>query len=524
VPRGPPAASAQIRRPRAPEIPTWPYASPPSASPTSAKPPACGTGPPGQAHPPRHRLAGPPHRLRLRRASGGGHEPHFRDRTGLVLDPYFSGTKIAWLLDTRARRPRRADRGRARVRHHRHLARLAPHRRRGARHRRHQRLAHPAVERHPTGDWDDELLPSSNVPRAAAPEVRRLQRDLRHHHALLPRPARRHPHRRHRRRPAGRPLRPGLLPARRSPSAPTAPALPPDEHRRPAPPKQQRLLTTVGGGSASTTTYALEGSVFIAGAAVQWLRDGLGIIKRRRDRARSPRACRTAAASTSCPPSPASAPPTGAPRPRVIHRRHHAGHHRRPPRPRHARGHRLPSRHPPRHASRPQKASDDPARRRRRLSQRPPHAIPGRPPRRPSSAPPSSRPPPSAPPSSPASPSASGRPGRAPAPIHSPAAPPYTSHTSPDPLSSTQHANAGPYCTEPSATGSIARTGCGPSPSRSTALTARGSPTRLKLRCTASVKRSSLTSTHSVSFPIAPVHARRYRTPDPAGHQHPRQI
>ena len=51
--------------------------------------------------------------------------------------------------------------------------------------------------------------------------------------------------------------------------------------------------------------YALEGSVFIGGAVVQWLRDGLGIITqvvRRRGAGGCP--CRTTAASTSCPPSP----------------------------------------------------------------------------------------------------------------------------------------------------------------------------------------------------------------------------
>ncbi|MBC8016930.1 MAG: glycerol kinase, partial [Verrucomicrobia bacterium] len=40
-----------------------------------------------------------------------GHEPTFRARTGLVLDPYFSGTKLAWLLDHVPGARRRADRG-----------------------------------------------------------------------------------------------------------------------------------------------------------------------------------------------------------------------------------------------------------------------------------------------------------------------------------------------------------------------------------------------------------------------------
>jgi glycerol kinase len=44
-------------------------------------------------------------------------------------------------------------------------------------------------------------------------------------------------------------------------------------------PSKNRLLTTVGWRIAGKTTYALEGSIFIAGAAVQWLRDGLGLFE-----------------------------------------------------------------------------------------------------------------------------------------------------------------------------------------------------------------------------------------------------
>ena len=43
---------------------------------------------------------------------------------------------------------------------------------------------------------------------------------------------------------------------------------------------ERGLLTTVAWQLDGTTTYALEGSVFVAGAVVQWLRDGLGIISR----------------------------------------------------------------------------------------------------------------------------------------------------------------------------------------------------------------------------------------------------
>jgi glycerol kinase len=44
-------------------------------------------------------------------------------------------------------------------------------------------------------------------------------------------------------------------------------------------PSQHKLLTTIAWKVGNATEYALEGSVFIGGAVVQWLRDGLGIIK-----------------------------------------------------------------------------------------------------------------------------------------------------------------------------------------------------------------------------------------------------
>jgi len=48
-------------------------------------------------------------------------------------------------------------------------------------------------------------------------------------------------------------------------------------------PSQKGLVTTIGWRIGRETTYALEGSVFVAGAAVQWLRDGLGAIEASKD-------------------------------------------------------------------------------------------------------------------------------------------------------------------------------------------------------------------------------------------------
>ena len=100
-----------------------------SASPISARPPSCGRRPPASRSPTRScgRAASP------RRFATGlkaeGHEATFRRKTGLVLDAYFSGTKIKHLLDSfdglRARAATRRDA----VRHRRHVPDLAADRR-----------------------------------------------------------------------------------------------------------------------------------------------------------------------------------------------------------------------------------------------------------------------------------------------------------------------------------------------------------------------------------------------------------
>ncbi len=54
-------------------------------------------------------------------------------------------------------------------------------------------------------------------------------------------------------------------------------------------------------GASGERTYALEGSIFVTGAAVQWLRDGLGLIGTAASRRRWRAPCATAAAWCSCP-------------------------------------------------------------------------------------------------------------------------------------------------------------------------------------------------------------------------------
>ena len=164
----------------------------------------------GEPLAPRHRLAGPPHRRPLRRAAGAGPRGRCPRATGLVLDPYFSGTKIDLAARQRRGRARAAERGELAVRHDRQLPALAADRRRG-----HATDATNASRTLLFDIRDGALGPGAaatllGVPRAVLPEVRRLRRRLRRHRRADLFGAR-DADRRHRRRPAGGDRRPGLL-------------------------------------------------------------------------------------------------------------------------------------------------------------------------------------------------------------------------------------------------------------------------------------------------------------------------
>ena len=136
-----------------------------------------------------------------------GVEAIVRERTGLLLDPYFSGTKIAWLLEEVAGARKRAERG--------ELAfgtvdsfllwRLTGGRVHATDVTNASRTMLFDIHR---GEWDDDLSPAS---RSAA-NVARGQGQQRHLRRDPAGPAGRcHSDRRHRRRPAGRPDRTSLL-------------------------------------------------------------------------------------------------------------------------------------------------------------------------------------------------------------------------------------------------------------------------------------------------------------------------
>jgi glycerol kinase len=206
-----------------------------------------------------------------------GCEPQVMAATGLVIDPYFSATKIGWLLDGVSGARAAAERG--------ELAfgtvdsfllwRLTN----GAVH------ATDATNASRTmlydirkGAWDDELLRLFNAPAAILPEVRDTAADYgssapEHLGASVPIRAL-----------VGDQqsaligqacVQPGMVKATYG----TGGFLLLNTGAKPVA-SGNRLLTTIAYQWRGKRAYALEGSIFSAGAAVQWLRDGLGIIGR----------------------------------------------------------------------------------------------------------------------------------------------------------------------------------------------------------------------------------------------------
>ncbi len=205
-----------------------------------------------------------------------GHEAYVTQRTGLLLDPYFSATKIAWILDNVPDARVRAERG--------ELAfgtvdsfllwRLTG----GAVHATDATNASRTMlfDIH-KGAWDDDLLRLFNIPRSMLPEVRDCSGHFgtalaEHFGAAIPVMG-----------------MAGDQQAALAGQACFAPGMVKSTYGtgcfallntgNEAVASRSRLLTTIACQLDGRRTYALEGSIFIAGAAVQWLRDGLGLIQ-----------------------------------------------------------------------------------------------------------------------------------------------------------------------------------------------------------------------------------------------------
>jgi glycerol kinase len=205
-----------------------------------------------------------------------GHGPLVREATGLVLDPYFSGTKLRWMLDQDAGLRRRADAGElaAGTIDAWLVARLTEGRVHATDHTNASRTLLYNLH---TRTWDPALLDLFGVPHALLPEVVPSAHDL---------------------GPAS-----GDAVGVEAPVAGLAgdqqaalfgqgcwhPGLAKNTygtgaflllHTGNEPISSENgLLTTAACDARGGPAYALEGSVFIAGAAIQWLRDGLGLLE-----------------------------------------------------------------------------------------------------------------------------------------------------------------------------------------------------------------------------------------------------
>ena len=205
-----------------------------------------------------------------------GHEPLVAQKTGLLLDPYFSGTKIAWILDHVSGARARAAKG--------ELAfgtvdsfllwRLTG----GAVHATDATNASRTLlyDIH-QGAWDDALLEVIGVPRAMLPEVRDSSAEF---GLTLPdlfggAIAVRGIAGDQQAATVGQAcFEPGML---KSTYGTGCFALLNTGDQTLV--SRNRLLTTIAYQLKGRRTYALEGSIFIAGAAVQWLRDGLHLVQ-----------------------------------------------------------------------------------------------------------------------------------------------------------------------------------------------------------------------------------------------------
>ena len=211
-----------------------------------------------------------------RRLKDAGHEPMIAAKTGLLLDPYFSATKIAWMLDKVPEARARAMRG--------ELAfgtvdswllwRLTGGRVHATDATNASRTMLFDIHR---GQWDDELLTLFDVPKSLLPEVRDCAGDFGTTDPNL----------------FGGTIKISGIAGDQQAATVGQACFQPGMMKATygtgcfallntgvqAVTSSNRLLTTIAYQLAGQRTYALEGSIFVAGAAVQWLRDGLGIIK-----------------------------------------------------------------------------------------------------------------------------------------------------------------------------------------------------------------------------------------------------
>jgi glycerol kinase len=206
-----------------------------------------------------------------------GWEERIAERTGLVIDPYFSGTKLSWLLENVP--GLRADAGAGKLAFGTVdsylVARLTGGRVHATDHTNASRTL--LFDIHEL-DWDPEILERLGIPTALLPDVRPSSGDFgtTDPQVFLG---------------ASLPIA-GIAGDQQAALVGQACFSPGDAKNTygtgsfvllntgTEAPHAQGLLTTVAYSDAEGVRYALEGSIFVTGAAIQWLRDGLGIIER----------------------------------------------------------------------------------------------------------------------------------------------------------------------------------------------------------------------------------------------------
>jgi glycerol kinase len=204
-----------------------------------------------------------------------GREPAVMAKTGLRLDPYFSATKIAWMLDAVPGARAKAEQGK--------LAfgtvdsfllwRLTGGRVHATDATNASRTSLFDINR---GTWDDELLAIFNIPRSMLPDVRDNAAEF---GATAPElfgttvPIRGMAGDQQAALIGQACFSPGMLKSTYGTGCFAV-----LNTGREAIPSRNKLLTTIAYQLRGQRTYALEGSIFIAGAALQWLRDKLKVI------------------------------------------------------------------------------------------------------------------------------------------------------------------------------------------------------------------------------------------------------
>ncbi|MCH8525258.1 MAG: glycerol kinase GlpK, partial [Balneolales bacterium] len=203
-----------------------------------------------------------------------------QQKTGLVVDAYFSGTKVKWILDNVEGARERAQKGELAfgtidswlvwnlTRGELHITDVT-------------NASRTMLFNINTMDWDDDILEIMDIPRELLPEVKQSSEVYGNTKTTIF---------------ASKVPIAGIAGDQQAAlfgQMCTSPGMVKNTYgtgcfmlmnigEKPVPSKNN-LLTTVAWKINGKTEYALEGSIFIAGAVVQWLRDGLGVIRESRD-------------------------------------------------------------------------------------------------------------------------------------------------------------------------------------------------------------------------------------------------